>query len=345
MLKKLYLDNGYINFDWIVQKNYPFTFLVGAKSIGKTYNALLYAIEHNIKFIYMRRTQTQLDAIKDEEDSPLKAINIKTKYNIQPKPINKSLIGFYHAEFNEEEQKDVIHGKLIGYGIALSTFQNISSVGFNDVDLLIYDEFIPMRHERSIKDESMVFFKLLDNISRNRELEGRKHLIVWCLANPDRLDNALFLELGLTDIARKHKSEIYTNDEMGVLLIQPLNSPISEKKKETTLYKLTKNTKYYKLAIENKFDVDDSLIRSLNLEQFNLICMLDVLCFYKHKSENIYYVTKHIRGECKNKYLNNTKDIKAFKNKYSYILKALYKNKLYFENYECLSIYMNNVKI
>ena len=140
MLKKLYLDNGYINFDWIVQKNYPFTFLVGAKSIGKTYNALLYAIEHNIKFIYMRRTQTQLDAIKDEEDSPLKAINIKTKYNIQPKPINKSLIGFYHAEFNEEEQKDVIHGKLIGYGIALSTFQNISSdvICVNDLFSVFY---------------------------------------------------------------------------------------------------------------------------------------------------------------------------------------------------------------
>lgn len=344
-LKKLYLDNGYLNFDWVFSKNYPYIFMVGAKSIGKTYGSLLYALDNKIKFIYMRRTQTQLDSINDEEDSPFLKINLNTHYNIQPKKISKSFIGYYNAEFNIETNENELIGLPIGYGLALSTFHNISSIGFNDVDLLIYDEFIPMYHERMIKDESLVFFKFIDNIARNRELENKKPLQVICMANADRLDNALFLELGLTDVARRNNDELYYDNERGLMLIQPLNSPITEKKKETSLYKLTKGTRYYQLAIENKFNIDDSIIKSMNLKQFDLYCIIDELCFYKHKSEYLYYCTKYKKGDTKNKYTRSKKDLKAFRQNHRNILNAFIKNKLYFENYECFSIYQNNVKI
>lgn len=343
MIKKLYLENGYLNFDWIFSKNYPYIFMVGAKSIGKTYGALLYALTHNIKFIYMRRTQTQLDSINDEEDSPFMKINMQTHFNVQPKKISKNFIGYYNAEYNFETNENELMGNPIGYGLALSTFHNVSSIGFSDVDMLIYDEFIPMYHERLLKDESMIFFKFIDNIARNRELENKKPLQVICMANADRLDNALFLDLGLTDIARKNTNEIYYNDDMHLMLIQPMNSPITEKKKQTTLYQLTKHTKFYKLAIENKFNIDESLIKSYNLKQFELYATIGDLCFYKHKNEFIYYCTKFKKGSTNNVYKITKKDLKAFRKNHKNILNAFLKNKLFFENYECLSIYENNM--
>lgn len=343
-LKKLYLENGYLNFDWVFSKNYPYIFMVGAKSIGKTYGCLLYALEHNLKFIYLRRTQTQLDSIDNEEDSPFVKINMETHHNIQPKK-HKNHVLYYKAEYNYETQQNDLIGSPIGYGLALSTFHNVSSIGFSDIDILIYDEFIPMMHERKIKDESDVFFRLIDNITRNRELEGKKPMQVICMANPNRLDNALFLSLGLTDIARKNKDELYYNNDLGVMLIQPTNSPISKKKEETSLFKLTKGTKFYDLAINNMFNVRDELIKSLNLKQYNLYLTLEDINFYKHKNDNIYYCTKYKKGNCKYNYTISKKDLKVFKSNHRNIINAYLKNRLFFESYECLSLFEDYIVI
>lgn len=337
-LKKLYLENGYLNFDWVFSKNYPYIFMVGAKSIGKTYGCLLYALQHKLKFIYLRRTQTQLDSIDNEEDSPFIKINNDTHFNVQPKK-HKNHVLYYNAEYNYETQQNELIGSPIGYGLALSTFHNVSSIGFSDIDILIYDEFIPMMHERKIKDESDVFFRLIDNITRNRELENKNPMQVICMANANRLDNALFLTLGLTDIARKNSNELFYDNEKGVMLIQPINSPISRKKEETSLFKLTKGTKFYDLAINNIFNVRDELIKSLNLKQYDLYATLEDINFYKHKSENIYYCTKFKKGNCKYNYTISKKDLKVFKSHHRNIINAYLKNRLFFESYECLSIF------
>lgn len=343
-LKKLYLENGYLNFDWVFKKNYPYIFMVGAKSIGKTYGCLLYALRHNLRFIYLRRTQTQLDSIDSEEDSPFVKLNQETEFNIQPKK-HKNHVLYYNADYDDETHQNIIYGEPIGYGLALSTFHNVSSIGFSNIDILIYDEFIPMMHERKIKDESDVFFRLIDNITRNRELEGKKPMQVICMANPNRLDNALFLTLGLTDIARKNKDELYYNNELGCMLIQPMNSPISKMKEETSLFKLTKGTKFYKMAIQNDFNIRDDLIKSLNLKQYDLYCTIEDISIYKHKSEYKYYCTKFKKGSCKFNYTISKKDIKLFKSNHRNIIQAYMKNRLMFESYECLSIFNDYVSI
>lgn len=53
----IYLDNGYVDIEKIVNYNLPFNFIVGGRGTGKTYGALKYAYEYNIRFMLMRRTQ------------------------------------------------------------------------------------------------------------------------------------------------------------------------------------------------------------------------------------------------------------------------------------------------
>ena len=71
----IYLDNGYIDFSKVLSYGVPYNFMVGGRGIGKTYGALKYMIEHDIKFVFMRRTQTQLDVIRKEEYQPFKKLN------------------------------------------------------------------------------------------------------------------------------------------------------------------------------------------------------------------------------------------------------------------------------
>ena len=68
----VYLDNGYLDFGKILSYNVAFNFLVGGRGIGKTYGALKYVVDNNIPFVFMRRTQTQLDVLMKDEYQPFK---------------------------------------------------------------------------------------------------------------------------------------------------------------------------------------------------------------------------------------------------------------------------------
>jgi hypothetical protein len=47
-MKKLYLDNGYVNMDYLMDLPYPFIIVCGARGTGKTYGALKKVKEENI---------------------------------------------------------------------------------------------------------------------------------------------------------------------------------------------------------------------------------------------------------------------------------------------------------
>ena len=70
----IYQSDGYLNMSAIIENNYTFNFLVGGRGIGKTYGAIKYCIEHGIKFIYMRRTDTIIQTIVNSELSPVKPV-------------------------------------------------------------------------------------------------------------------------------------------------------------------------------------------------------------------------------------------------------------------------------
>ena len=96
-----------------------------------------------------------------------------------------------------KETVDVEEKTLHGYTSALSTFSNLRGFDGSNIKILLYDEFIPERHERLIKNEADAFFNVYETINRNRELQGGPPLIALCLSNSNSLASPIFTALNL----------------------------------------------------------------------------------------------------------------------------------------------------
>lgn len=287
----IYLDNGYLNIEQILSYGVPFNFIVGGRGTGKTYGTLKTAYIENKRFILMRRTQAQCDLINKPEFNPFKALNNDTGSNAVVKSISK-----YNAKIVEETEEDE---RLLGYTCALSTIANMRGFDASDVELLIYDEFIPEKHERAIKNEGSAFLNAYETINRNREIKGEKPLQVLCLANAFNIANPIFLELGLVGRCEKMKNsgqEIYIDKERGVCVVLLQKSKISKAKADTALYRLSSGS-YADMALSNDFvynNVDN--IKSMALKEFKLLCTVGEISIYKHKSKRLFYVSEHRTG-------------------------------------------------
>lgn len=324
----LYHDSGYFNIENILLKEYPFNFIVGGRGTGKTFGALKYAVESCRKFMFMRRTQSQIDLIAKPEFSPFKSLNDMFGWNITVSPITKYNAGFYMGE----------DSKLIGYTCALSTVSNLRGFDASDVDLIIFDEFIPERHERPIKNEATALLNAYETINRNRELQGRKPAQLLALANANDLGNAVFLELGLVRIAERMRmkgNELYSNKERGILMAILQGSPISKDKKETALYKLSKGSEFDRMSTENTFELSDyGEVRGQKLSEYKPIVTIGELTIYAHKSNHTYYASTHASGSPV-KYGAGETDKARFRRSFGWLWLEYMRNRIIFEEHLC----------
>lgn len=289
----IYLSSGYVDIAKILNYKLPFNFIIGGRGTGKTYGALLHAYQTDTRFMLMRRTQAQCDLINKPEFNPYKAVCDDISADISVKSISK-----YNALIYEDLGEDV-EPKTLGYTCALSTIANMRGFDASDVKLLIYDEFIPERHERVLKNEGSAFLNAYETINRNREIKGHEPLQVLGMANAFNIANAIFLELGLVGIAEKMQQkdqELYIDKNRGILIAMLNNSMISRKKSNTVLYRLSSGS-YADMALSNDFAYnDDTGIKSLPLSEHKLICTVGEISIYKHKSKRQFYISEHRTG-------------------------------------------------
>lgn len=339
----IYLDNGYLDFEKILSYDVPFNFIVGGRGTGKTYGALKYAVENKIKFILMRRTQTQLDIVRKEDYQPFKKLNEDLGWSIQPIQITKYSSAFYECERDKNGKwKPKENAESIGLMVALSTVSNVRGFDATDRNLLIYDEFIPERHERPIKDEANAFFNAIETIQRNRELEGKKPMQVLCLANSNELANPIFIELGIVKRAMKllasgTEIDICRSRAFGLYILR--DSKISELKKDTALYKLTRGTTFEAMAVDNTFeDLVGVRTSSKNLKEYKPVAAIGEICIYKHKSNKTYYISMHKMGSYE-EFTISEADIMRFRHKYPHLIDAYLWDNIDFEEYACETLF------
>lgn len=339
--KDLYLPNGYLNFDTIFECPYNFIFVVGGRGIGKTYGALEKMYIDKIKFMFMRRTQTQADIICTPEYNPYKTLNEDKGWHIYPKKQSKYTFGFYEG-YIENEQIVVDKNTEIAKGAALSTFANIRGFDASDIDVLILDEFIKQLEEREMRGEADAFLNMLESVGRNRELLGKKPLKVLCFSNSTDVSAPIFIELGIVSSLMKLKTKgefIYEDKERGLIVIMPKDSPISEKKKYTALYRFAKGTSFYQSAIDNDFAYNSfTSVRTRPLNEYKPLVNVGELCIYKHKSFQRLYVSNHKMGGVPT-YTSSTKDLIIFKRRFIYLVGYVYSSNIDYENYACEVIF------
>lgn len=332
---KLYNDNGYVDIKRILEHEATFIFVYGGRGTGKTYGTLQEMIKGEHKFIYLRRLAAQCDIVKRDDMQPFRTLNRDNKWNIQPFPVNKYVSAFYNAATNDDG-KQIPQGDSLGLLTALSTFSNLRGIDCSDVEVIILDEFIPELNERPIKGEADAVFNTYETVNRNRELNGEDPVKFVFLANSNRIDNPLFVELNLVRIAdkiRKSGNEYYYDKKRHMLLIDLYKSKISEEKSDTALYELTKGTDFFNMAIRNSFVNDErGRIQSKPLIEYKAVVAIGEICIYKHKSKREYYVSAHEEGSPK-RYGTGSKERERFKKDFLYLYRAYMRNEIVFEEY------------
>lgn len=340
---KIFREDGYLDMGSIMAAGYPFTLVCGGRGTGKTFTALYETINENIPFMLMRRMQTQVDMINKPEFSPFKALERVFGWHIALEKISRNNSAIYRQEEIDGDFKCI--GAPIGYTAALATLSNMRGFDASDVRRVIFDEFIPEKHERPIKNEADAIYNAYETINRNRELNGEKPLQMVFLANSNRLDNPLFMALRLVTRAErmlKMGQHVWTDDERGIMLVMFNDSPISAKKEHTSLYKLTSGSDYASMALRNDFNTEDTgSIRNRPLREYNPIVKVGEITVYKHKRDTRkIYVSAHKTGSPP-EYGTGDIELGRFIRAYNWVWLDYLENKVEFESIMCELLFRN----
>lgn len=329
----LYLNNGFVNIEYCLKSKCPFTFVIGGRGTGKTFGAQLYAIQNNKPYMLLRRTQAQADLIGKPEFSPVNPVMDYLGLYCKVESKSKYNSAIYSIDGDEKTT--------VGYTGALSTFSNLRGFSGDNIDLMIFDEFIPELHERPIKGEADAFFNVYETINRNRELQDKNPLITLCLSNSNSLASPILTALGLTKVLermeRKGQSE-YINIDRGIAIYLLTQSPISDKKSKTALYKATAETDFSRMALNNEFAYDDMTdVKSISLNSgWKLFCRLGDMFFYI--KNDLWYISKHGAGKAQKEYEFTEIGTRKFVHDYPNTYKRILNHKIIYEDFSIKSL-------
>lgn len=334
----LYTELGYVDVAYCLRYKCPFTFIIGGRGTGKTYGALRYALDSDLPFILMRRTQAQADLISRTEFSPLEPVVRDMGLQQTVKALSKYNGGIYvHSPEDPEDDP----GRMVGWTAALSTFSNLRGFDASDIQLIVYDECIPETHERPLKNEGDALLNVYETVNRNRELSGRDPVTMLLLSNANRLDSPILDALGLVPVLEKMLKcgkEEHIDRERGVALFLPFRSRISREKADTALYRAARSGTYAEMALANQFAYDDmSDVRPQKLTGWKLRMQLGPLFIYS-KAEQ-WYITMHGAGTPALRYEWTDNDRKRFIRDFPSSYTRLIDHRILFEDYSSRLIF------
>lgn len=302
----------------IKQSNYFLYIFIGGRGIGKTYSMLRGSYFDNKKIMYLRRTDTELKNCFDEFSNPYKVINQNENCNVHIEPVKDSAIIYNILPVEDNEKENV--KELVGYASALSTFGKFRGADFSDVDLIIFDEFINTSPVNTLKNESYLLFNLIETVNRNRELEGRDSIKVVLLSNANTIDNDIIRVLDLADkiqLMKEENKDKYIDEDRGLYLSLLDNKKVKDLKLQTKLYRLTKGTSFFEMALNNEFTKDYfGDLKKVNYQELTPLCAFNNIFFYTHKSKDIMFVSKR-KANC-DVYTNY--NLESFKRNYGYAI-------------------------
>ena len=328
--------DGFLAVGELLSHGPPYIWLCGGRGTGKTYGALEDVRYINPRrFLLLRRTQQQIDLVRKPAFNPFKAVD-RDKGRYTAVQTEGKIALFYNGELAEGIVEPV--GPVLGYGAALSTIHNVRGVDLSDVDIIIYDEFIPEPHERPIKEEYTALLNALETIGRNRELQGRPPLQLLALSNSNQLGNPYFLGLGViraVDKMIRTGREVWEDPSRGLMIGLLRESPISAKKANTALYRLAGRSSFADMSLGNEF-VGDQCSRqgSAPIKELRPIAAIGELCIYEHKFTRELYCTDHRSGSPPY-YPPDDVNLKRARRDFWYLYSAYMDGSMYFQDVLC----------
>lgn len=274
----------------IIKNPYTFSFIIGGRGIGKTYSALRHIKESGAKTMYLRNKDNEIKFACSPEGNPFKKLNSDYNWKIKIPRVGSTLKSIIDEE----------SGETIGYAAPVCTFGNIAGADFSDVELCIWDEFIPKKTDRILGNLGELFSAAYETMNRNRELLGEQPIKVIFLSNSNSLASDVLIYFGLVPIIEQMKIKgetAYTDTERSIYVKLP-ESEISDQKRETALYKAIAGSAYVEMALDNDFAFDSFYnVRPRPIREYYPLCSIDDIYIYRHKSNGRYYACRS-RANC-----------------------------------------------
>lgn len=276
-------DKIYYNYQRVLSYNALMTFIIGERGVGKSYGAKEFVADRFInkgkQFVYLRRYKTELKEAMMKKGHPIFFEQIV--YN-EDGTKNKK---YENHKLTNKNDTMYIDDKLCGFAMPLSIANILKSSTYNNVDTIIFDEFIIDKGcYHYLSNEVIQMLDVIETVARLRNIR------VIFLGNAISITNPYFTFFNLS---LPYNSDIVVSkkDNKGnplIIVNYIKNLKYREVKKQSRFGQLIEGTEYGKYAIDNEFLRDSkSFIRKKSkTSKFYFILVINgkhygVWCDYK----------------------------------------------------------------
>ena len=283
----------------ILSYNALLNLIIGERGVGKTYSFKTFAVKRFLnkgkQFAYIRRYDTDLEASVGSSNDNKFFEQIKNEFPESTFKISKS----------KKVRKLFIDNKICGYALPLSAADSLKSSSYENVDIIIYDEFMLKEGstQHYLRNEPEIILDLIETIGRLRDIR------VYCLGNAISSTCPLMSYFDLT-LPYNTDIKLFKDNTIAVEYIK--NEKYREVKKASRFGKLIDGTKYGKYAIDNEFLTDSkAFIRKKDKNaKFYFILYVNGKEYgiWRDFKNQVIYVSKDIDPNCPIKFAINEED-------------------------------------
>lgn len=291
------MNNIFYSYDKVLSYNAFLNILIGERGVGKTYGAKKYVINRFLKknkqFVYIRRYETDLiESVGSSSDNKFFE-QIKNEFPDHKFEIHKT----------KKVRKLIIDKKVCGYALPLSSADSLKSSTYENVDTIIYDEFMLKEGstQHYLRNEPEVILDLIETVARLRDVK------IFLLGNAISSTAPI---MSYFDLSLPYNSDIKLFKDGLILVNYIKNKAYREYKKQTNFGKLIEGTRYSKYAIDNEFLTDSkSFIKKKGESKFYFIFTLNNRDYgvWRDK-DDIMYISEDIDPNCPLKFAINIDD-------------------------------------
>lgn len=289
----------YYNPERIISFNALLNLIIGERGVGKTYGFKKYVVKRflnkNKQFAYIRRYETDLDESVGRTEDNKFFEQIKKEFPNSTFKISKS----------KKVRRLYIDNKLCGYALPLSAADSLKSSTYENVDTIIYDEFMLKEGstQHYLRNEPEIILDLIETIGRLRDIR------VYCLANAISSTCPLMVYFDLT---LPYNTDIKVFKEGTIAVEYIKNERYREVKKASRFGKLIDGTKYGKYAIDNEFLTDSKAFikKKDNNAKFYFILYVNGKAYgiWRDFKNQAIYVSNDIDPNCPVKFAIHEED-------------------------------------
>ena len=289
----------FYNPERIISYNALLNIIIGERGVGKSYSFKTYAVKRFLnkgkQFAFIRRYDTDLEASVGSTNDNKFFEQIKNEFPNSTFKITKS----------KKVRKLYIDNKICGYALPLASADSLKSSSYENVDIIIYDEFMLKEgsSQHYLRNEPEIILDLIETIGRLRDIR------VFCLGNAI---SSTCPVMSYFDLSLPYNTDIKLFKDNTIAVEYIKNEKYREVKKASRFGKLINGTKYGKYAIDNEFLTDSkAFIRKKDKNaRFYFILYVNGKTYgiWRDYKNQFIYVSNDIDPNCPIKFAINEDD-------------------------------------